>query len=186
MASTALAWRAKRAIGAMFFTVFGGVWFALWARFTFAAPMPAYVPVALVTLGLLACVYRVYAVNQPALDAEKTSPAGARQSRLFHIVNAGQWVLILVVGNVLANLGRSDLVVPAAMFIIGAHFLPLARIFSYAPHFITGAALMVIALLCPRLNSWGGLGPLGYFAAGAILWASAVWAVKPRSERTNG
>jgi hypothetical protein len=100
MASPAVASRAKRAkraIGAMFFTVFGGAWFVLWARSTFGAPLAAYVPVA--------------------------------------------------------------------------------RIFSYAPHVIAGTALMIVALLCPILNSWGGLGPVGYFAAGAILWAIAVYAV---------
>lgn len=181
--STALAWRAKRAIGAMFFAAFGGAWLALWAHFAFSVPLVAYGLVALLTASLFTHVYRVYAANQPALLAESGSPKEARKSRLFHMVNGGQWVVVLIVGNVLANVGRHDLVVPAAMFIIGAHFIPLARLFSYRPHLVTGAALMAVAVLCPFLQPWSGLGPIGYFAAGAILWASAVWAVRPSRER---
>jgi hypothetical protein len=174
---TAVSSRARRAIGAMFFTAFGGAWIALWAGSASGASLAVYVIVALITLVLFIHVYRIYALNQAALHAEQVGPEEARRSRLFHVVNAGQWLLILVLGNVLANLGRSDLVVPAAMLIIGAHFIPLGRIFDYKPHFVTGAALMATALLCPVLHSWSTVGPVGYLIAGAILWTSALWAV---------
>ncbi|MDY0746679.1 hypothetical protein SNE35_19355 [Paucibacter sp. R3-3] len=175
--SPAIASRAKRAIGAMFFTVFGGAWIALWARFTLDAPLAAYALVALLTGGLLTYVYRVYTFNRPALLAEPASPADARRSRLFHLVNAGQWVLIVIVSNVLVNLGHPEWAIPAAMFVIGAHFIPLARLFSYAPHFVTAAALTVVALLSPALQAWSGAGPIGDLIAGLILWVSALYAV---------
>lgn len=175
--SPAIASRAKRAIGAMFFTVFGGAWIALWVHFTLPAPLPAYALVALLTGGMLTYVYRVYMFNRPALPTGPDSPADAKRSRLFHIVNAGQWALIVIASNVLANLGHPEWAIPAAMFVIGAHFIPLARLFSYAPHFVTAAALMVVAVLSPALQAWSGAGPIGDLVAGLILWVSALYAV---------
>ncbi|TFW03158.1 hypothetical protein E4K72_12845 [Oxalobacteraceae bacterium OM1] len=166
----------------MFFTVFGGAWIALWISRTLSAPMMAYVPLALVTLALFAWVYRVYALNRPALHAEPRSPEDARRSKLFGMVNGGQWVLIFILANVLTNLGHPDLVVPAAMFVIGAHFIPLALLFGYRPHFVTGAALMAVALLSPLLHAGSTAGPIGYLMAGLILWTSAFWSISsPRT-----
>jgi hypothetical protein len=161
----------------MFFTVFGGAWLALWAHFAWTDPDVVYAIVAALAAALFAYVYRVYAANRPALLDLAGTAEEKRRSRLFHFINAGQWVVILVAGNVLANTGHGDLVVPAAMFVIGAHFIPLARLFRYAPHYLTGTALMAVAVMCPFVHPASDVGPIGYAAAGAILWASAARAV---------
>jgi hypothetical protein len=62
--------------------------------------------------------------------------------------------------------------------VVGLHFLPLARLFRYRPHLLTGLALIALAILAPLAtgrpdNAWGPLG------AGLILWASAAWALSP-------
>jgi hypothetical protein len=66
-----------------------------------------------------------------------------------------------------------------AILVVGLHFLPLARLFAYPPHFVTGASLVALALAYPLLAPSGprsGLAPLG---AGMILWCSAAWAIRP-------
>ena len=114
------------------------------------------------------------------------SPAKKKVSRLFSIINAGQWVVILIVGNVLANVGLSAWVIPAAMFIIGLHFLPLARLYSNPRHYVTGGALMLLAVAYPVLVPGGPSNPIGCLGAGLVLWASALWALtaNPSLQRT--
>jgi hypothetical protein len=107
----------------------------------------------------------------------------ARRSRNFHIVNAGHWLLILIVGNVLANLGYGDWVIPAAIFIVGLHFLPLARNFDNPPHHVTGAALMLLAVVYPLVAAGGPRNTIGCLGAGLVLWASAACALRAAEGR---
>jgi len=174
MPAAPVARRARRAIGAMFFTVFGGAWCALWVAYSFAHPVPVYFAVFVLTLALLVHVLSVFKAHKAALAQDAGSPEEARRARRFNIINGGQWAVIAVLGNALARAGHGDLVVPMAMFVIGLHFLPLARLYGYRPHYVTGAALMLVAVLSPVL------GAIGYLLAGLILWASAGWAVSSR------
>ena len=70
--------------------------------------------------------------------------------------------------------------IPMVIAVVGLHFLPLARLFRYPPHQLTGGALIALAILAPLAsgrpdNAWGPLG------TGLILWASAAWALSPRA-----
>ena len=153
--SGAVASQASRAKGAMFFSLFGGAWFILWAQKFFVAPFVPCLVIGFATLGLLGLVYRAYRFHAPALKAVSETPEKRRQRRSFRMVNVGQWVLLLVITNVLANQGLAQWAIPAAIFIIGAHFIPLARLFSYRPHFLTGAAMMLLAAGYPLLAPAG-------------------------------
>jgi hypothetical protein len=168
---------AGRAIGAMFFSVFGGVWLCVWAFRSFAAPWPIAIAIAIVTVVLLAIAWRVFRASAAAKQAAAETPEEKRRSRLFHIINAGQWVLILVAINVLARMGMSAWIAPAMIFIVGLHFIPLARIFDNPPHYLTGLALMGLAMIYPLVAPTGANSPVGCLGAGLILWASAAWAV---------
>jgi hypothetical protein len=58
--------------------------------------------------------------------------------------------------------------------VVGLHFLPLAAVMRYRPHYASGLALLLLAVVFPFVANGGprsGLGPLG---AGLILWASAL------------
>lgn len=170
--------QASRAIGAMFFCVFGGAWLVLWAHDTFIPPLVAYALIGVATVGLLSIVLRVYKFHAPALKAELQSPKRRRQMRVFQIVNAAQWVLISVVAIVFANTGLALWTIPAAIFIIGAHFLPLAKLFDYPPHYLTGMAMMLLAALYPLLATNGPSSAIGCLGAGLILWGSAAWSIR--------
>lgn len=173
----ATARQASRAQGAMFFCVFGGAWLVLWAHDAFKQPLVAYALIGAATLLFFWLALRVYKVHAAALKDEPKSPETRRRSRRFHLVNAGQWVLVIVVANVLANTGLIAWVIPAVIFIVGAHFLPLAKLFEYPPHYVTGLAMMLVAAVYPWVSSVGASSPIGCLGAGLILWSSAAWAI---------
>jgi hypothetical protein len=175
--SIPVARQASRAIGAMFFCVFGGAWLGLWAHDTFALPLVAYALIGAATLVLFWLAFRVYKVHAPALKAEPESQEKRRRSRGFHLVNAGQWVVLVVVAQVLVNIGLTAWIIPAAIFIVGAHFLPLAKVFEDPPHYVTGVAMMLLAAVYPWVASAGANSPAGCLGAGVILWSSAAWAI---------
>jgi hypothetical protein len=174
------AFRASRAIGAMFLSLLGGAWMALWSVRAFGARPLLLVATAACSLAICFGAIRVFQANQGAHLQEAESPEKKRRDRIFHLVNAGQWVLILIVGNVLVNLGRSQWVIMAAILIIGLHFLPLAWLFAYSPHVVTGAALVVWAIGFPFLSLAGPGHPMGCLGAGLILWTSAIYSLNAR------
>ena len=169
--------RARRAIGALFFSFFGGAWITYWAYRIFSN---RFFPIALVitlTLILVSYAYRKYRLFKEALAAETPSPAKQKADRVFNLVNVTQWIVILAVGNILANTGLSQWVIPAAICIIGIHFLPLAYVFANRYHFITGSGLIVLSVVYPFIAPQGASDPVGCLCAGIILWISALWAV---------
>jgi hypothetical protein len=89
----------------------------------------------------------------------------------------GQWLVILVAGNVLANTGLGAWVLPMAMAVIGIHFFPLARLFRTPSRYVTGATLIAVAVAYPFIAVQGPADPIGCLLAGVVLWASALWSV---------
>lgn len=168
---------AGRAIGAMFFIVFGTVLLEVWDRRAAVGTL-AFIGIALLGVALLVTAYGIYRRHAPALARDKATPARKRADRVFHAVNAGQWIVILVLGNIMANKGLGDWVVPMAIFVIGLHFVPLAYVFRNPPHYVTAAALMGFALSYPRLAAGGPLDPVGFLGIGLVLWGSALWALR--------
>lgn len=167
--------RAGRAVGAMVFTLFGTLWLEAWIWFSQRNHWWLYGVVGSIGVGLLLGALGIYRRNRP--DSAKVESAAERRSgRLFHLINIGQWVVIVIGVNVLNNTGLGAWDIPFVILIIGAHFLPLAHLFKRPTHYVTGVALVLFAVAYPFVA--GGpqstVGPLG---AGLILWASALWAL---------
>jgi hypothetical protein len=167
----------SRAIGAMFFALFGAAWLALWNYRSGTGGLVFYLIIAALGMALFLVAHARYRRLDAAVAVagEVETPEQRRRQRWFHIVNVGQWVLILVVANVLVNIGLAGWVLPAAVFVIGLHFLPLAKVFDYRTHYITGAALMLLALIVPRLAPGGPADPMICLGAGLVLWLAALW-----------
>ena len=172
--------RGRRAIGAMFYFFFGGAWLEYYAFRVVGTQPVVFIVVALVTATLVVLAYRRYKQHQPALAAEAPSVQQKRADRTFNIVNAGQWVVILVAANVLANVGLSIWVIPCVILVVGLHFLPLGYVFASPPHYVTGIALMVLSVTYPFLAGGGPASPIGCLGTGLILWASAAWALRKK------
>ncbi|WP_148289721.1 hypothetical protein [Ideonella sp. B508-1] len=174
---------ASRAIGAMFFSVFGSLWIVLGLAIALAQP-PVWVWLlpALPGLALLGRALSVHRHHRDALRALEAQPEAKQRAQRFHWINAGQWIAIFVLGNALKWLGLGAWFLPMVIAVVGLHFLPLAGLFRYRPHLLTGLALVGLAILAPLAtgrpdNAWGPLG------AGLILWASAAWALSPWAVR---
>jgi hypothetical protein len=173
--------KAGRAKGAMFFAVFGGLWLGLWAHTEYPDSLVSLLGVAGLAALLLVAAYRVYRAHAQGLKALAQAPEGRRRARMFNLVNAAQWSVIGVAALVLSQTGHATLILPAAILIIGLHFVPLARLFAYPPHYLTGAAMMVLACVYPLLAPEGPDSDVGALGAGLILWLSALWAISPFS-----
>lgn len=169
---------AARAIGAMFFFAFGGLWLTGWALNS-QRGKTWIVPIIILAAVLFGIARRRYQRHAPALAEGKASPARRRAGRIFNIVNAAQWVVIVVAAIALSNLGHGEWIIPMVIGVIGLHFLPLAAVFHNPPHYVTGAALVALAVLYPLLAARGPASPIGFLGAGIILWLSAAWALRP-------
>ncbi len=164
----------------MFFSAFGGLWLGLWANDQYPGAL-ALLLVAAGTAALLAASRRVYKANSPALKAIKQTPEARRKSRVFNLINGVQWAVVFLVGLVLSRTGNTRWFLPAIILIVGLHFLPLARLFAYRPHYVTGAALILLAVIYPLTARAGPENAIGALGAGVILWVSAVWAIASTS-----
>jgi hypothetical protein len=175
---------ASRAIGAMFFAVFGGTWMTLWCLNVYGACVPILLLISGVSIVLFLFSWRQFQQNRAAHAAEANSPESKKAGRIFNIVNATQWVLIFLVANMLSSFGHKVWIIPSIIFIVGVHFLPLAVAFKVPRHHVTGAALILLAVVYPL--ALGPASAVGCLGAGIILWASAAAALMPYPEiRSN-
>ncbi|HEV7816058.1 MAG TPA: hypothetical protein VGP06_13285 [Janthinobacterium sp.] len=174
---------ASRAMGAGFFTLFGAAWLLYWAH-PFPGPHPLVAAaICLAAAALLWACVRQYRRHRGALAAVADTPQRRRSRRVFHVVNTLQWIAILVVGNVLNHTGHGEWILAAVILIVGLHMFPLAAAFAYRPHYVTGLALVLLALAYPLLAPGGPADLSAGLGAGIILWLSAAWALKPSRPR---
>lgn len=169
--------RASRALGAMVFSFYGAVLLEIWNRRSGASAF-AFVAIAVLGCAMLAGAFLRYRRFAPALTTEPQTPQKKLANRVFHIVNAAQWVVILILGNVHANIGLSHWVVPMGIIIIGLHFVPLAYVFRKPPHYFLAVAMVSFALTYPWLARGGPDDPVGFLGTGLVLWLSALWAIR--------
>lgn len=76
-------------------------------------------------------------------------PASERPSRVGRIIGrsaAGEGVGIFLAVNIVMNLGRPDLVLPAIALVIGLHFPPMAYANPFRLFYATGASLLLVAI----------------------------------------
>jgi hypothetical protein len=176
--SPAEVFRSERArgasIGATIVGGFGAVWVAMGMS---VAGMPVRVAIALVlpVFVLIACLASAVRRRVPRL-AGPESPQKKEMMRAFVVVNVVQWVAIFGTVNLLRNLQLDRWIVSAIVLIVGAHFLPLARIFGARQHVVTGAALMLCAAVAVVMPA-PVRDAVECVSAGIILWASAAVAL---------
>jgi hypothetical protein len=172
----------NRGTGALFFSVFGAVWLCAWARSS-GAGAAAFVAIAVLGALLFGFAWQCYRRDAPLAAQFKDTPERRRIGRVFNIVNSAQWTLIVGLAFVLGNTGHGAWIIPMAIGIVGLHFFPLAVVFRNRAHWVTGAAMLALAVAYPLLA--GPTSPVGFLGAGLILWASAAWALRPRRLATS-
>lgn len=162
--------------GAMFFSIFGAVWLIAWASSVHAGTV-WFAAIVVMTALLFGAALQRYRRDAPLAAGFKDSPERRRAKRIFNIVNAVQWTVIVVLAQVLRHTGHEVWIMPMAIGIIGLHFYPLAVLFRNPTHYLTGSAMLALAILYPLLA--GPASPIGLLGAGIILWLSAAWSLRP-------
>ncbi len=151
-----------RFLGALIVGLFAAIWsfFGLGAAFGDG-------PVRM--LGPAISVAVVVAASR--LGGSRAGPDWRRARRPFLVVFGAEILGVIVVANLAAYLGRLDLVLPGISLIVGAHFLPLARLFGRPRYVPVGLLIMALAIasLLLREPSRDALVALG---TATLLWAS--------------
>jgi hypothetical protein len=162
------------ALGTIFLSLFGLVWILL-----ALAGLKRTNPVAVILLSSFAAALLVLSVRTIRLTRHLVrNPANAarnrRINRLFGLINVVQWAGILLAINLLNHFHLSSWIVPAIIFIVGAHFLPLAYLFGARLYYVTGVALMIWAVAAPQIVPTYFMEPVAALGTGAILWITAM------------
>ncbi|MBC3917011.1 hypothetical protein H8L32_05940 [Undibacterium sp. CY18W] len=164
---------ANRLKGAMVYAVFGSFWMVLWNQRAFAGNNMINAVVAAAGLLILMLAMNRYRSFKPALEEENAAQKQSRMRR-FYIVNAVQWGALLVIINVLNNIGLAAWVTPAAIMVIGLHFFPLATIFQNPGHTLMGTVICLFACVFPFVLSGGPADPYACAGMALILWTGAI------------
>ena len=168
--------RAKGAtIGATIMGGFGAAWLAIGMTGA-GVPLRAGVALVVPVFALIAYLGAAARRRLPRAVGEN-SPEKKQMMRAFTMVNVAQWLAILGAVNLLRNMRLDAWTVPAIVLIVGAHFVPLARIFQAPQHMKTGIVMMLCAAAAVVLPA-SARDVVECVAAGLILWASAGLALR--------
>lgn len=158
-----------RAIGSIFFTGFGAVWILLSLYIRQILSVDLAIPVATIAAALLLSALWLM---QQAKRYPKV-PEDPARGRTFTRINAIQWIAVAIVAFAFAKLHIDAYVLSAITAIVGIHFFPLAKLFRYPMHNVTGAVLVVWASMGVLLIPTEHLQGITALGTGIILWSSA-------------
>jgi hypothetical protein len=158
-----------RAIGSIFFAVFGALWITIALYVKQVLTVDFAIGIAAVFAALL--LSAMWLLRQAKLFPKL--PENPAVSREFNRINAIQWAAVAIVGFSFARLHIDAYVLSAITAIVGIHLFPLAKLFRYPLHNVTGAALVVWASASVLLFSADSLQGATAVGTGMILWISA-------------
>lgn len=158
-----------RATGAMIMTGFGALWLLL---NLYARQMLSAANVAGVAAAVLAMVSGIVCLRRQAARWPRV-PSNAASWRAFGWIVALEWIAVFVAWIILGYLHLDVYGVSATVGIVGLHFFPLARLFRYPPHYVTGALMTLFAAWTALFVPLGQVQGAAALGAGFILLASA-------------
>jgi hypothetical protein len=158
-----------RATGAIFFTGFGALWLML---SLYARQQLSVVSVSGVTLGLVILLVAALYLLRMAKRWPRV-PDDPAVGRAFGWINAIQWIAVALVAFTLARLHLDAYVMSAITAIVGLHMFPLARLFRYPAHYVTGAVLVAWAVASAVFVPVEQMQAIAALGTGVILWLSA-------------
>jgi hypothetical protein len=158
-----------RAIGSIFFTGFGATWIllSLYIRQILSVDLAILVVAFAVALLLSGLWLMQQAKRYPKM------PEDPARGRAFTRINAIQLIAVAIVAFAFAKLHIDAYVLSAITAIVGVHFFPLAKLFRYPMHTVTGAVLVVWASMSVLLIPTEHLQGITALGTGIILWLSA-------------
>jgi hypothetical protein len=158
-----------RATGSLFFTGFGTLWLTLGL---YLREIVSFGFLACISAGLAVLLLGAFWLFRQARRYPKM-PEDALRNRAFHRINAIQWAAVIVVAASFARLHIDAYVLSAITAIVGIHLFPLAKLFRYPMHNVTGAALVAWASASVLLVPAEHLQGVTALGTGILLWISA-------------
>lgn len=126
----------------------------LWASWLFGTVSPAIATPVFAAYAVFAIVFVVVAVRlfgsarrAPTIDTDERIGRTTSIGRQFGIIFGIEFVLIGAAGGILSATGNSDYLNPVIALIVGAHFIPLARVFERTIDYYIAAWTILFALL---------------------------------------
>ena len=117
------------------------------------------------------------------LPGHFSKPDGS--GRIIMWSSIGEGAALFIVNETLIGLGRTDLIIPAMVVIVGLHFVPIAYLSPFRPLYAL-ATIMVIAGLAGFLASQPSGGTIaGFTAASALIIASVAAVFREWSAKTR-
>jgi hypothetical protein len=161
-------------LGAIFLSLFGATWLLGWA---WQYPDPSMTLAAAIVLCSLGIVGWAIHTFRRRLAAYRGAADPAQKKRIrtaLILINVVQWssIGLLILGLNLA--GHIEWIMPAVIFVVGVHFLPMAKVFRYRGYYLTAAALVIVAVADCAFGQSGQRIALSLLATGAILWSTAI------------
>ena len=120
---------------------FGALWWFLGLALSGHGGLASLAPGLAAAAALVVIAWR-----QPPLPEQGSDADRRRVNRVVGIASGAEGVGILVAVNVVANLGRPDLVMPAVAIVVGLHFLPLARWLPAPGYYLTGLLMCALGV----------------------------------------
>ena len=168
-----------RATGVLFFAGFGGLW--LWMGLVGMHRGTALSAAAILGLLTALIIPAVRLIRRVGGGQAGTEDAAIESA--FQKINMAQWIAIPIAVSLLIVFGRPEYIVAAIATIVGVHLFPLAYLFRYRVHVVTGLLLVgwssASVLLLPRAQ----MGSIGAVGTSVILLGSAAFTLV-RASRT--
>ena len=153
------------ASGAVVMSFFGALFASLTLLLQFQRSGPK-IALPFIVFGIVAIAALIVA----KLPGAFSKPEGS--GRVIMWSSIGEGAALFVVNEILINSGRSDLIIPAMVVIVGLHFIPIAYLVPFRPLYVL-AMTMVVAGVTGFLASQPSGGAIaGFVAAGALVTAS--------------
>ncbi|MHB1937411.1 MAG: hypothetical protein ACYCOR_12600 [Acidobacteriaceae bacterium] len=163
------------AIGNLFLGGFGMLWIVIGLVVSGRKDPWMFAVLACFLLAIVAISIQTMRRTHGHLDrSEANREPKKKMNRQLGLVNCLQWGLIFLAVYGLEYLKLDNWILPAIIFIVGAHFVPLARLFEIRTYYYTGAAMVAWAILDPFLFIAGKDDWIGGVGTGAILWITAL------------
>lgn len=162
-----------RVTGALFFTGFGCLW--LFTGFSALGQLNIVTAAGVAIIGalLVTAALRIQRRAAKAAQTQTDDEANAETKRVFNRVNTIQWIgvgAVLVLANIFH---QPQLIVPAIATVVGLHLFPLARLFRYPMHYVTGTLLIAWSAGIVILLRREDIASVGALGTAAILLLSA-------------
>jgi hypothetical protein len=156
--------------GAVIMGFFGAVFAALTMRLQWqlGAAMSALPFIVFLAIGA-AAIHTLGLQGNGIVLSERTKKALTWSS-------IGEGIGIFLASNVVTNLHRPDLLLPAIALVVGLHFLPIAYAASFRPFYALGAFLLASAVIGVLVAAPAG-GELAGIAAALGLWFASTAAI---------